>query len=213
VRAPPTQEPARPGRRAESDRSDVASWRGRIDAALAPGLESLLVWPVAHWLLLANLLAGLTVLGALATPLLRWAGLDPSAAWIEALYRHICPQRPSHSFFWLGHQVPLEQRMLAMAAGQLVGGLLYAAARWRMPPLDWRVLVVGLAPALIDVFSQTLGWRQSTGLLRTLTGGLFGVAFALWAYPLLDRLLDAAVGPLAGGPPIAGQGSSPGGDR
>lgn len=183
-----------------ADRSsdEVAAWRRRADALLGPGLERLVLWPIEHWLLLANAIAALTVLGALATPLLRTAGLDPAAAWVEALYRTICPQRPSHSFFLVGHQVPLEQRMLAMAAAQLVGGLLYGKARRHLPPLDWRLLVLGLVPAALDVFSQTLGWRDSTWLARTLTGWLAGLAFVLWAYPFLDRLLLGT--PLRGEP-------------
>jgi len=40
-----------------------------------------------------------------------------------------------------------------------------------------------------DGGTATLGWRESTPLLRTLTGALFGLASAWYLYPLMDRAL------------------------
>lgn len=125
------------------------------------GLGRLVRWSVDHWLLLVNALAALTLFGALASPIVRAAGLEPAAAWIDGLYRYIRLQRPSHSFFLLRHQVSLDQRMLAMAAAQLVGGLLYAKARGHLPPLDWRLFVLGFPPA-------TVGDQAQDGRLRSL---------------------------------------------
>jgi uncharacterized membrane protein len=172
-----------------SEADDIAPWRRRLDLAVVGAVGGPAGWLVRHWLALFNLVALATVVGALATPFLREAGLADPAAVVERAYRWICLQRPDHSFFLLGHQVPLEQRMLAMAAAQFVGGLLYAKARGHLPPLDWRLLVVGFLPATLDVVSQMLGWRESTGLLRTFTGWLFSLALVLWAYPLIDRAL------------------------
>jgi uncharacterized membrane protein len=167
----------------------MAPWRRRVDRVLLGAVGAFAAGFARHWLAVLNLIAAGTVVGALATPVLREAGLADPAAVVERAYRWICPQRPDHSFFLLGHQVPLEQRMLAMAAAQFVGGLLYAKARGHLPPLDWRLLVVGFLPATLDVVSQMLGWRESTGLLRTFTGWLFSLALVLWAYPLIDRAL------------------------
>lgn len=168
---------------------DVALRVRRTDRPLAGELESITAGPLRHWLPLTNALVAATVLGALASPVVREAGLADLADAVETTYRAICLQRPDHSFFLLGHQVPLEQRMLAMAAGQLVGGLLYGLARWRLRPLPLLVLLLCTLPIAADVFSQTIGLRESTWAMRSLTGALFSLALVFWAYPFIDRAL------------------------
>jgi len=103
----------------------------------------------------------------------------------------LCPQRPSHSFFLFGYPLALEQRMLAIFGGLLLGGLLYAPLRDRLRPLGWRPLVLLNAPLLVDVLSQTAGLRDSTGPWRVATGLLGALAAAWWAYPRLQRTFAA----------------------
>jgi len=78
--------------------------------------------------------------------------------------------------------------MIAIPAAQLVAGLLYAALRSRrgLRPLNAWWFLAGSAPMLFDIFSQSLGWRDSDGLWRTATGLLFG-GVTIWLFgPLLD---------------------------
>ena len=146
-------------------------------------------WLWQHWLLVTNGAAGLLLVGAILPPVLDTLGLDAAAATIRAAYQVICAQRPSHSFFLFGYQLALEQRMLAIDAAQLVGGLLYAGRRGRVAPLGWGPLAVLTLPIAWDGFSQMLGLRDSDWLTRSWTGGLFALASVAATYPRVDRLL------------------------
>lgn len=142
-----------------------------------------------HWLLVTNGAAGLLLVAAILPPVLDALGLDAAAATIRAAYRVICAQRPSHLFFLFGYPVALEQRMLAIDAAQLVGGLLNAGRRGRVAPLGWAPLAALTLPVAWDGFSQMLGLRDSDWLTRSWTGGLFALASVAATYPRVDRLL------------------------
>jgi uncharacterized membrane protein len=102
----------------------------------------------------------------------------------------------------LGWKVAFCERDVAIYAAILLGGLVFALPfiRERLRPLPWWAYVVfGVAPIAIDGFSQLfsqypynllpvfnlLPYRESTLLLRTLTGSLFGLANAWLAIPYL----------------------------
>jgi len=95
----------------------------------------------------------------------------------------------------IGYKVALCQRDIAIYAGILVGGLLFGLVRSRLKPLPlgyWFIL--GILPIALDGGSQlisqigllSLPARESTPLLRTLTGGLFGMVNVWMAYPHVD---------------------------
>jgi uncharacterized membrane protein len=91
----------------------------------------------------------------------------------------------------------------------VVVGMIYAlpGVRRRVRPLPWLLYgVIGILPIAIDGFSQlfsqfpyntisVFGWepfavfpyRESTPELRTLTGGLFGLANAWLAFPYISQ--------------------------
>jgi uncharacterized membrane protein len=160
---------------------------GRIDAAMRALLR--------HWLATANLVNGLTVGGAALTPLLQARGWTPLATVLYLLYRPLCPQRPEHSYFIAGYKMAFEQRETAIYLGLTLGGLLFAPVRERLRPLNWRLLLVAALPLLIDVLSQTVGFRGSDWRWRTVTGIVFALALIWWAYPYLERDLTAPVPP------------------
>lgn len=102
----------------------------------------------------------------------------------------------------LGWKVAFCERDVAIYGAILLGGLVFALppVRRRLGPLPWWAYVVfGVAPIAIDGFSQLfsqypynllplfnlLPYRESTLFLRTLTGGLFGLANAWLAMPYL----------------------------
>ena len=149
-------------------------------------------WLERHWLLAANALNGLVIGGAVLAPWLRASGWEPLATLLYLAYRSLCLQRPSHSFFLFGHQLALEHRMLAIALGLLLGGLLFALLRDRLRPLDRRLLVLLNLPMLLDVLSQTIGLRDSTWPWRVGTGLLGSLAAVWWAYPHLGRAFATA---------------------
>ncbi len=96
----------------------------------------------------------------------------------------------------LGYKVALCERDVAIYGGMLLGGLVFALLRRRMRPLPlWAWFLVGILPMALDGGTQLismwpgypLGPRESTPFLRTLTGGLFGVANAWLAFPYLEE--------------------------
>lgn len=95
----------------------------------------------------------------------------------------------------IGYKVALCERDIAIYAGILVAGLLFGLVRSRLKPLPlmyWFIL--GILPIALDGGSQlisqigliSISARESTPLLRSLTGGLFGMVNVWMAYPHLE---------------------------
>lgn len=112
----------------------------------------------------------------------------------------VCPQRPLHSVFIAGQQMPMEARMVGMFSGALLT-LLYAAARRRLSaaafPNGWQL---GLWLALIGsmAFDGTQALLWDLGILRLYEPNLFlrlgtglasGVAIAMLLVPLVNQSL------------------------
>ena len=147
----------------------------------------------AHWLAATNLLIGVVLLGAFATPLLAATGAADAAQQLHTWYLVLCPQRPEHSYFVLGQKTALEHREIAIFTAQLAAGLLYALPTWRArSQLGFWSLVVLSLPMAVDVLSQMLGWRDSDWFARSWTGALFGVGSVFWIYPYVDEALGLA---------------------
>jgi uncharacterized membrane protein len=100
----------------------------------------------------------------------------------------------------VGFKMALCERDMAIYGAIVLFGLLYAATGRRIKPLHWVLWVlIGMAPIGLDGFSQLfsqMNWpwlasivpyRESTPLLRLLTGGLFGLTTAWFAYPYMEE--------------------------
>ena len=93
------------------------------------------------------------------------------------------------------------ERDEAIYAGILAGGIIYGILRSRgrrLRSVPWLIYVlVGLAPISIDGFSQLLSqppymlpflpFRESTPVLRSLTGSFFGAMNVRLAYPYIEK--------------------------
>jgi uncharacterized membrane protein len=88
----------------------------------------------------------------------------------------------------LGFQIAFCQRDTAIYLSLFLAGLAYAALRRRRPlrPLPWWAFALALVPIALDGVTQLVGLRESTPLLRTLTGAILGTATAFLALPYLD---------------------------
>lgn len=99
----------------------------------------------------------------------------------------------------VGYKVALCQRDIALWGGLLLFGLLFGITNKRITGLPWYLwILIGLVPIGVDGLSQIisqppLGWlpyRESTPLLRVITGFLFGFSTAWFAYPLVEEAMS-----------------------
>ncbi|MEJ5199696.1 MAG: DUF2085 domain-containing protein [Anaerolineae bacterium] len=96
----------------------------------------------------------------------------------------------------LGYKVAICQRDIAIYGSILLGGLLFGLARRfcvtrarRVPRLSVKAYLVVLIPLVLDGSTQLVGLRESTWLLRLITGGLFGLATVWLAYPYVEEAM------------------------
>ncbi len=93
-----------------------------------------------------------------------------------------------------GSQTAVCHRDIAIYGAVLLAGLVFGLVRDRLKPLPFKVFVLFLIPIAIDGFTQLLGGivpfvpaRESTWLLRTITGALFGIGGVWLAYPYIEQ--------------------------
>ena len=92
------------------------------------------------------------------------------------------------------------ERDMGIYGAILLFGIVYSLTGRRIKPLHWMLwILIGLGPIGLDGFSQLfsqmewswlasiLPYRESTPFLRVLTGGLFGLTTAWFAYPYMEE--------------------------
>ena len=100
----------------------------------------------------------------------------------------------------LGYKVALCERDIAIYASMFLFSIAFIISGRRIKPLPWYIwIVIGLVPIAIDGISQLPGlasnlpfWllRESTPLLRTITGTLFGFTTAWYLFPLIEESMN-----------------------
>lgn len=104
---------------------------------------------------------------------------------------------------FVGYKMALCERDMAIYGGMFLFGIVYALTNRRIKPLHWIAwILIGMAPIGLDGFSQLfsqmewtwlssiLPYRESTPFLRVLTGGLFGIATAWFAFPYMEESMS-----------------------
>lgn len=110
----------------------------------------------------------------------------------------------------MGYKMALCQRDISIYLSMLIGGLIYGVVRRRGPvrPMPfWLFLLIGIGPIALDGFSQLFSQffvgaqlealarlfplRESSPLLRSLTGAIFGLSIVWLVYPRLDEQFRA----------------------
>lgn len=86
----------------------------------------------------------------------------------------------------IGYKTALCQRDVALYGSLFLGGLAYALLRKRLRPLSFIAFLLCLVPMAVDGGTQLFMLRQSTPLLRLVTGGLVGFSAVWMLYPRLD---------------------------
>ncbi len=98
----------------------------------------------------------------------------------------------------IGYKVALCERDIAIYLGILLFGIVFSISRHKIKSLPWFIWVaIGIVPLGVDGASQLpsllsflptwLPMRESTPLLRTITGALFGITTAWYGYPLVEE--------------------------
>jgi uncharacterized membrane protein len=98
----------------------------------------------------------------------------------------------------MGYKVAICERDIAIYTGILLFGIIFSVSKKRIKSIPWYIWVFfGIAPLGVDGVSQLpsllsflprwLPMRESTPLLRTITGALFGITTAWYGYPLIDE--------------------------
>ena len=99
----------------------------------------------------------------------------------------------------LGYKVALCERDVAIYGGILTFGIIFALTKRRLKSIHWLIwLLFGILPIALDGFSQLLSqpplsfipYRESTPLLRTITGFLFGFLTAWFGYPYVEESMS-----------------------
>ena len=97
-----------------------------------------------------------------------------------------------------GYKIALCQRDMAIYGAILAFGIIFSLTGKRIPSLPiWGWFILGIIPIGLDGVSQIISqlpWdiipaRESTPLLRTITGGLFGFATAWFGYPIVEETM------------------------
>lgn len=103
----------------------------------------------------------------------------------------------------MGYKVALCQRDIGIYVGILGFGLLFGITGKRIRGLPWYLwILIGIIPIALDGLSQLISqpplallpYRESTPLLRILTGFLFGLTIAWFGYPLLEESMKETKG-------------------
>jgi uncharacterized membrane protein len=161
---------------------------GSVDEAIRRGLVATLCHVCRHWLAYSN--AGLVIFAVLPvlSPVLAALGANDAALLIFQVYSITCHQMPSRSFFLFGHQMAYCERNTSIYGTMAIASLGYAVFRGRgVAPLSIPLYLILILPMAVDGFTQLFLLRESTWLLRALTGALFGVATAWFALPRLNQ--------------------------
>ncbi|MGB9639497.1 MAG: DUF2085 domain-containing protein [Anaerolineales bacterium] len=96
----------------------------------------------------------------------------------------------------IGYKIALCQRDIAIYSGILLFGLIYALFNRKLPSLPWYLWIIfGLIPIGMDGVSQLISqppfsllpYRESTPILRVLTGSMFGFTTAWFGFPSVEE--------------------------
>lgn len=109
----------------------------------------------------------------------------------------------------LGYKVALCERDVAIYLALLFFGLVFWATGKRIKTLPWYLwIAIGIIPIGLDGVSQLPSlitflpdWliiRESTPILRTITGALFGLSTAWYLYPMIEESMRETRNLLAG---------------
>jgi uncharacterized membrane protein len=145
--------------------------------------QALRVWIVA----LAVVVAWLLII--VAPPILINSGI--SATPIYSFFSYVCHQIPDRSFHFLDHQFAVCSRCFGVYFGLLAGIATYPL--WRpvdsVEPLPRFWLFLSMIPIAVDWSLGFFEIWENTHLSRVVTGGILGVACAVFIIPAMVEIV------------------------
>lgn len=101
---------------------------------------------------------------------------------------------------WMGFKVAICERDIAIYGGLILMGIFFELSGRKLKGLPWYLwVIVALIPIALDGFSQLpslaqnppvwLPIRESTPLLRTITGALFGIGTGWFLFPMMEETM------------------------
>ncbi|WP_174591819.1 DUF2085 domain-containing protein [Methanocella conradii] len=143
----------------------------------------------------------MVIAAAVFVPWILFSILGPAPLAIaisDAIFRFFslfCHQLPWRSLFFNGIQMPVCARCASIYVATALGLAFfrlkgYGGREFRM---NWPLLILLFVPTGVDGFTQYLGLRESTNLLRLITGFPYGLGYAYllaWAVPFTWALLE-----------------------
>ena len=139
----------------------------------------------AYFVLIAGELIWLSLL--MVTPYVAARQWIVSSRFLYYFFSHFCHQRPERSFFIFGEQIPVCARDFSLYVAAFISTIVYPKIRRLYTPVLPSVwyLVVFLFPMAVDGLTQLAGLRESTNLLRFITGFLGGLVVPFYFIPLM----------------------------
>lgn len=106
-----------------------------------------------------------------------------------------CHQLPWRSLFFNGIQMPVCARCASIYVATALGLAFFRLKGYggRELRMNWPLLILLFLPTGVDGFTQYLGMRESTNLLRLVTGFPYGLGYAYllaWAVPFTWALME-----------------------
>lgn len=114
---------------------------------------------------------------------------------IYQFFSFFCHQLPERSLFLDGIKMPVCARCASIYVATALGLAFfrlkgYGRREFRM---NWLLFALLFVPTALDGFTQLFGWRESTNLLRLVTGFPYGLGYAYgiaWALPFMYALIE-----------------------
>lgn len=106
------------------------------------------------------------------------------ASFFYSILKPFCHQKPSRSLWIFGSPMGVDSRSFALYTAFLVTGL---CLRSFIRQVGWRIGLLFVLPMLVDGFTQLFGLRESTNVLRVVTGGLGGFGLGLLLFPIVRK--------------------------
>lgn len=142
-----------------------------------------------YWAHIITSVLGTLVAIAIAIPFLSYFGLESISSPLFYALHYVCAQIPSHSFYVFGHQLGLCARNFSIYTSMFIGSLVFVLSKKRLPGLPWWAWILMLLPMALDGTSQMFGLRESTDVLRVVTGTLFGLGNIWFVLPLMQKTI------------------------